>query len=285
MIEIIKQRYSVRSYDKRQIGFSKKNELVEFLKSNTSGPLGSKVRFELVEIAENEKEQLKELGTYGMIKGASIFIAGVVAKGPRAMEDFGYCMERNILKATSLELGTCWLGGTLKRTAFATRINSTPDELIPAVTPLGYAVSKKPIRDSIIRFAVGSNGRKPFSTLFFDQTTDRPLTGIQGDPVIRALECVRLGPSASNKQPWRIVRDVDKRSYHFYIKLDPMYNKLFKEIKIQFVDMGIAMCHFELALKDQGVSGEWKDGKPPIDQDGLQYVISYLVPISELYTR
>ena len=90
MIEIIKQRYSVRSYDKRQIGFSKKNELVEFLKSNTSGPLGSKVRFELVEIAENEKEQLKELGTYGMIKGASIFIAGVVAKGPRAMEDFGY---------------------------------------------------------------------------------------------------------------------------------------------------------------------------------------------------
>jgi hypothetical protein len=56
-----------------------------------------------------------------------------------------------------------------------------------------------------------------------------------------------------------------------------MYNKFFKEIKIQFVDMGIAMCHFELALKDQGISGEWKDGKPTIDPGGFKYVISYSV--------
>ncbi|MDD5675811.1 MAG: nitroreductase family protein [Chitinivibrionales bacterium] len=277
MIEIIKQRYSVRSYDKKPIEPSKRDQIVEFLRSNTTGPLGCKVRFELVEIAENQKDQLKELGTYGMIKGASVFIAGAVTKGPRAMEDFGYCMERNILKATGLELGTCWLGGSLKRSAFAARINLAADELIPAVTPLGYVVSKRPVRDSIIRFAVGSNGRKPFSTLFFDQTTDRPLTGNPDDPVIRALECVRLAPSASNKQPWRIVKDVDNHSYHFYIKLDPMYNKFFKEIKIQFVDMGIAMCHFELALKDQVISGEWKDAKPSIDAGGFKYVISFTI--------
>jgi nitroreductase len=277
MIEIIKQRHSVRSYHKKRIESSKLKQIAEFLRPNTSGPLGSNVRFELVEITANEKDQLKELGTYGMIKGASIFIAGAVTKGPRAMEDYGYCMEQNILKATSLELGTCWLGGTLKRTAFAARINSTADELIPAVTPLGYAVSKKPIRDSIIRFAVGSNGRKPFSTLFFDQTPDRPLTGNQDDPIIRAFECVRLGPSASNKQPWRIVRDADNHSFHFFIKPDPMYNKFFKEIKIQFVDMGIAMCHFENALKDQGIYGEWKEGTPTIDADSFKYVISFSI--------
>jgi len=275
MIEIIKLRYSVRSYDEKQVEPLKRNEINEFLRANTLGPLGSKVRFELVEIKENEKEQLKELGTYGMIKGARSFIAGAVSKNPRAMEDYGYCMEQNILKATGLGLGTCWLGGSLKRSAFAARINLTSNELIPAVTPLGYAVGKRPLRDSIIRFAVGSNGRKPFSNLFFEQAIDRPITASPDDPVIRALECVRLGPSASNKQPWRIIKDVDNRTFHFCIKPDKMYNSLFKEIKIQYIDMGIAMCHFEMALKDQGISGKWIDKSPSIALHGLEYVISF----------
>lgn len=54
-----------------------------------------------------------------------------------------------------------------------------------------------------------------------------------------------------------------------------MYNSLFKEIKIQYIDMGIAMCHFEMALKDQGISGKWIDKSPSIALHGLEYVISF----------
>ena len=85
-----------------------------------------------------EQDEIKTLGTYGFIKGASVFIVGAVAKGEWAMEDYGYCMEKNILAATHLGLGTCWLGGTFNRSASASRISKRDDEVIPAITPVGY---------------------------------------------------------------------------------------------------------------------------------------------------
>lgn len=180
-IDSIKNRYSVRSYSARPIEPLARDQIAGFLRTNTSGPLGSRVRFELVETPLDDPKQLKEFGTYGMIRGAHIFIAGAVVRNSRAMEDFGYCMEMNILMVTGLGLGTCWLGGTLNRSTFAARMNLTVDELIPAVTPIGYALDKRPLRDSVIRFAIGAGNRKPFSQLFFDTTPDRPLSGSPDD--------------------------------------------------------------------------------------------------------
>ena len=80
-----------------------------------------------------------------------------------------------------------------------------------------------------------------------------------------ALEMLRLAPSASNKQPWRIVRQSGR--WHFCLARTAGYRaglgeKLLKLEDIQRVDMGIAMCHFELALQSLGSSGRWVT-KPP----------------------
>ncbi|TLN24073.1 nitroreductase, partial [bacterium] len=74
------------------------------------------------------------------------------------------------------------------------------------------------------------------------------------------LEMVRLAPSASNKQPWRILRQ--GRNWHFYLQRTKGYREMamgrFTGIAdIQRIDMGIAMCHFELAAKDSGLCGKW----------------------------
>ena len=112
-IETIRQRISCRSFDGRPLDDRTREQLRAFFRENTRGPFGNALRFELIDLTEMERAELKSLGTYGVIKGASLFIAGAVVKGARAMEDFGYGMERNILFATKLGLGTCWLGGTL----------------------------------------------------------------------------------------------------------------------------------------------------------------------------
>jgi predicted hotdog family 3-hydroxylacyl-ACP dehydratase len=39
-------------------------------------------------------------------------------------------------------------------------------------------------------------------------------------------------------------------------------NRALKDIKIQNNDMGIAMCHFELAADALGLKGCWVDEKP-----------------------
>ena len=69
------------------------------------------------------------------------------------------------------------------------------------------------------------------------------------------LEMVRLAPSASNKQPWRIVKD--NNLYHFYEQQLSGYSKSFA-YDIQRIDMGIAACHFHLTAIEKGLKGEFK---------------------------
>ncbi|MBP1723434.1 MAG: nitroreductase, partial [Deltaproteobacteria bacterium] len=166
-VETIKKRISCRTYQTGPMKESDQKKLRDFLLANVRGPFGNRVRFELIDLAAQEREEIKTLGTYGFIKGAGMFIVGAVVKGDRAMEDYGYCMEKNILAATHLGLGTCWLGGTFNRSASASKIKKREDEVVPAITPVGYPRERKSVMDSAIRFFAKSNTRKGWEELFF----------------------------------------------------------------------------------------------------------------------
>jgi nitroreductase len=272
-IETIKKRISCRSFDGRALDDNTKEPLRAFFRENTRGPFGNPLRFELVDLTETERAGLKSLGTYGVIKGAGLFIAGGVRKGPRAMEDFGFCMERNILFATTLGLGTCWLGGTLNRAGFARKIGLEPRELMPAISPVGYPAGKRSLTDRAFRFMAKSDRRKPWHELFFDGRPDTPLSRELAGPLGEVLEAVRIGPSASNRQPWRIVRE--EAAVHFFLARTPGYDKMLGEIRLQEVDMGIALCHFELAAGELGARGSWREANPSFDAGAWEYVVSW----------
>ena len=223
---------------------------------------------------------LKGLGTYGFIKGATAFIVGAIKPGDSGdMEDYGYLLERAVLEATDLGLGTCWLGGTFTRSSFAKRIGARPDEVIPAVVAAGYPAEGS--HKHWVRRSAGSEHRLPFERLFFEDSPSTPL-----DPHLTAgladmLEVVRWAPSASNKQPWRLVRR--GRSWHFYLQRTKGYGKgvfssLVLKADLQRVDMGIAMCHFELAARELGMGGRWVVEEPTIDVStaGWEYTASWV---------
>lgn len=276
IVETIKSRTSCRTYSDEQVEIEKLSELQNFLISNKAAPFGSNVRFQLLNLDEREIGNIKNLGTYGVIRGARQFIVGAVKKYPMAMEDYGYCMEMNILKATALGLGTCLLGGTFNRSGFAQRINLKEDELLPVISPVGYAGDKKTIIDKTFRWIAGSGKRKPWDDLFYDGNMAKHLTRESVESYETPLECVRLSPSASNKQPWRIIKDNNRAIFHFYLRRTPGYDKLFKEIKLQNVDMGIAMCHFALSVNEFGLPGNWKVNNPQISTDDMEYIASWL---------
>jgi hypothetical protein len=274
-IETIKKRISCRTYDGRPLDDQTKEKLRAFFRENNRGPFGNSLRFELIDLTEAERAELKSLGTYGVIKGAGLFIAGAVTRGDHAMEDYGFGMERNILLATVLDLGTCWLGGTLNRAGFARKIGLTPGELMPAVSPIGNPAERRSLTDRAFRFMAKSDKRKPWEEIFFDEKPGIPLVKEKAGACGQALESVRIGPSASNRQPWRIVRE--GVSYHFFLQRTPGYDKMLGEIRLQEVDMGIAMCHFEVVTKEVGLAGNWKELMPGFDTGTLEYVISWTV--------
>ncbi|HEX9156614.1 MAG TPA: nitroreductase family protein, partial [Syntrophales bacterium] len=218
-IETIRRRVSCRSFDGRPLDNKMKEKLRTFFRENTRGPFGNAQRFDLIDLTEAERAELKSLGTYGVIKGASLFIAGAVVKGARAMEDFGYGMEKTILFATTLGLGTCWLGGTLNRAGFARKIGLSSEESMPAISPVGTPADKRTLTDRAFRFMAKSDNRKPWQELFFDEQPGNPLVKENAGAFGPALEAVRIGPSASNRQPWRIIRE--GASCHFFLARTP----------------------------------------------------------------
>ena len=86
------------------------------------------------------------------------------------------------------------------------------------------------------------------------------------------LEMVRLGPSASNKQPWRIIKDEDM--FHFFISRNKGYG--ITAYDMQKNDAGIAKCHFDLTLKEIGIRGSWQELKNISVPHDWEYMVSWI---------
>ena len=257
-IETIKKRHSCRSYTGDHLSEKDKQELESFISMELEGPFGNPSKFTLVASEPEDSESLKGMGTYGFIRKPAGFIIGETRESPMHLEDFGYSMERIILHATSIGLGTCWLGGTFKRSRFAEKAGIKDDSTIPAVAALGYIADRKTLTEKLVRSGAGSDLRKDRNELFFARDLKPVNISFYDSGYGIALEMVRLSPSASNKQPWRIVCDPVGNNFHFFMERTEGYNKsIFVKADLQRIDMGIGMCHFELASVEMGLHGSW----------------------------
>jgi hypothetical protein len=272
----IQVRTSCRRYLRSPIGIEDRQKLAHMIHTQTAAPLGSHTRFLLTSAAEEDRHALKGLGTYGYILGATGFIIGAVETAPHDMEDYGYQMEAIILFATQLGLGTCWLGGTFTSSRFARKINLTDTETLPAATATGMISAKRHPLDYVRRQRNTLDRRFPWQELFFDTTFSTPLLPEAAEAYARPLEMVRLAPSASNKQPWRIVKK--NNHWHFYLTRTPNYPPAFLKLAdLQRVDIGIAMCHFALTAESLELKGCWDIHEPAnITPQNSEYIISWV---------
>lgn len=270
--ELVRERFSCRSYLRKPIDEAAQSRLRAFLGDPGPAPFGSPTRFGLLAAKDGDEQALRGLGTYGMIKNPRGFIVGAVGPGPRNLEDFGYLMERAILEAAGLGLGTCWLGGSFRKSRFSRSIGAAGGETVPAVAAVGYSADAERSGGWAGK-AIKRSTRLAPEALFFSGGFDRPLRADEAGGLAAALESVRWAPSASNKQPWRIVRAGAR--WHFYLQRTKGYGqglmgKLAPMADVQRIDIGIAMCHFELAARELGFTGTWELADPLIrPPDGL----------------
>ena len=277
--KVVAERRSNRGYSQKALEPKIIQAIEKTLLEGTS-PFGETIRYKIVSLDQKDSQESLKLGTYGIIKGAKHFMLSATEIGPLKMESLGYQMEAAVLQAADMGLGTCWLGGTFNRGQFATAIGLNENETLPIVIPFGYPAEKDGILGSLIRSVAGSNQRKPWEELFFEGALNLneglglPLAKEKSGKYSEALEMVQMAPSASNKQPWRVVKD--GKDWHFVLSHTKGYSKGFS-YDIQRVDMGIAVCHFDMAVKELGLTGSWKILTPPKNEkrDDLSYIISW----------
>lgn len=261
IIEAIRNRRSVRTFDGQPLSAVRRDELTTFA-ANVYNPFGGQfsIRLKTFDLASGFKPS-----TYGMIKGAVDFFTLGISDDEMSALAAGFGFEQVVLKATQLDLGTCWIAATFKGTCFDDG-HAWPDgESLKIVCPVGTA-AKKSLVEKIARTAVRSDKRRPFSSLFFDGDFSRPLT--TGTVFDMSLEMLRLAPSSTNSQPWRAI--VCGTTVHFYYV---------PKSKCSVLDCGIGLCHFYETEKFLGHDGQFfTDKNAPAGNEKMIYLRSYSRP-------
>lgn len=246
--EAIQLRTSIRTFDGTAISKNDEDKIMEYLNNpfNLKGIMGTSIR---IHYLTGSHEEFKAVGTYGVIKNAPAYLALSCMNTKQQMIDCGFVGENLVLFLTSIGIGSCWLGGTFKRQQLSLKTPLNKNEFIPILIPIGYENTKKTFTDRAIRRIAKSHSRAPIETRFFDGSFDRP---VDREEAMEEFEYIRLAPSASNKQPWRVVEQTAR--VDFYLRRTPNYGGERLGYDIQMIDMGIVMAHYAiLAAEKQGV--------------------------------
>lgn len=180
------------------------------------------------------------LGKYGRI--ISPWYVAVIAPGDtESLINAGYCGQRTVIEMTALDLGTCWIGGLFNSKAVDNYVGVDKGHGVRAL--IAWGRSQKATWSKTIKVA-GRLGKRipPEKMSVFDSSGDscRPWRAV--------LEAVRWAPSALNRQPWRLWFSGDV--VHLYSEGKSCRRKFTP------LEMGIALCHLELACKQLGIPGK-----------------------------
>lgn len=265
--DIISRRKSVRTFNGKSIRPEDKQKLEDYIKK-LENPFGTPVEFRFLDAKEHELSS-------PVIVGTDSYVAAKVSRVPQFEIAFGYSFEKFCLYAESIGIGTIMLVATISRKTFEKAMEIKENEVMPVASPIGYPAEKRSVRETMMRKSLKADERLSFETLFFEDSFMNALTPEHAGQFRDALEMVRLAPSATNKQPWRTVVCGDV--VHFYEKkAKGMSNNELGDI--QKVDMGIALAHFDLTLKEAGVNGCFVARDPGFDiEDTIEYIVTYEV--------
>jgi nitroreductase len=262
MKEIINKRVSTRAFSEEEMSANMSDSVKKVLFQSHTGIFGNTFHMNYVNTDFMKNHKIKRIGTYGLVTGKPSYVFSTTYKEKQQLVDYGYVFESIVLNLTEIDVETCWLGGTFNRKVLKKVFSLKKEDYIPAVIALG----EKPAKIGLVHKIISSNHkRKNFEEIFFEGDIDIPLIKQRAGIYLEVLEAVRLAPSAVNMQPWRIIKSNDR--FRFYILKN-------RNGDMNYLDIGIAICHFDKMMEAINVSGEWKK-EEVIDEEGLEYIVSF----------
>ena len=254
---LIRNRHSVRSFQTMPLGPREKNYLKSLI-TIAKNPFGVKVRLHMIDRDTDAKGET--LGTYGIVKGASTYLGASIKESDMselAPLALGYTLQSVLLGAEKEGLGSVWLGGTFKRSQFESLMNIEEDEWFPAVAPVGYAQERRSTADNMLRLMAKSDERELWRNIFTEDSFQVQLSEEHAGDYALPLEMLRLAPSSSNGQPWRVVKK-DNRFYFYETHKGSLGRDA---VRMKELDLGIGICHFHLTALAMGLSGHFEHNR------------------------
>lgn len=208
IMEIIRQRHSVRQYTDKVIPDDIRRELDRYTEElNKEGSLHIQICY------DEPKCFSSRMAHYGSFENANNYIAMVGKKAPDLDERCGYYGEKLVLKAQELGLNTCWVALTHGKSKAV--LHTGEKEVI--IISLGYGKTQGNTRKSKTAEEVSN------------------LSAMSPEWFRRGVEAALLAPTAINQQKFSLTLDGNT--------VTAKAPKIGTRLK---TDLGIIKCHFEL---------------------------------------
>jgi len=232
------KRKSIRQYDPTPLGANRLEEISKNLQSLKPMLNDIKTEFKII-----TPEQV----TRKFNNKAPHFIAAFSEAKDAYKVNVGFMLQQMDLYLSATGLGSCWLG-------------------IPQPT-------KEVIGSSNFEFIILMSFGNSKETLYRDSTSEfkrhslSDITDVEGEEEL--LEPVRLAPSAINLQNWYFTGD--KNAVHAYSAKPNLFRNMLGG-SFYPVNMGIAICHLQLAAEHLGrktkfVFDKSRDKNPPKNRE------------------
>jgi nitroreductase len=196
------------------------------------------------------------MGGYGRLLSIPHVLVPAIGDGPDSLVDFGYRVERLVIRLTQLGVGTCWLGALTHRDTVVARFGPAEGTTVAAIVAFGRTAQNMASRavNSAIRSVVGATRKKPVAEFTWRNRVGSPaaLTELEA----KVLEALRAAPSTGNAQPWCVV--LSDGLLFLGVKTDARYYQLSGNIGYDQVDAGIGMANVSLALEALKLPARWQ---------------------------
>lgn len=256
LVESISARHSVRKYSKESVNEDIFKKINEWIINAPRLHENIDIKIHVVKDGERIHKISKGIiGSYGKIEAPHYLVITSEEK-EGYLENIGFTLERIVLELTTLGVGTCWIGGFIKKELLDSIIEIPKNHKPIIVIAFGYEENGK----DIISKSVDGHKRKKISEF---------CSGDFEGEWINILELIRKAPSAVNSQPWRFFKS-GKEIDLFIVKRNFLTRKLEFMNKI---DAGIALCHLYVAGEAFNKKFNFKklQGK---EKENLNYILT-----------
>jgi nitroreductase len=239
LVEAIDLRRSVRKFEQKPLEESECEEIQRIIETLKPISEEEEVYLELITDGSSVYDNFGGLlDQYFKVK-APAYIAISAKKSLHYLENVGYVGEALVLELTRRKYGTCWVGN-IDRDAVSDVVD-LKDEYEYVIT-IALGMPEEEIRWEI---EPERKNRKSYKTF------------VKGDfdaDMIPIFKSIEKAPSSMNSQPWLLL--AEGSDIHFYMRNTNIFTKKMLT-KLNKVDVGIAMKHFESELLEIGREIKW----------------------------
>jgi nitroreductase len=281
LFESIYKRCSVRKYESEPLAHGLLKQIEELTHSMPRLDSSISMKVHLIEDGAKIQNISKGIiGSYGKFNAPHYLVVTSEEK-PWYMENVGFSLEYLVLRLTTLNLGTCWIGGFIKKSLLKDVIE-IPENHVPVIviafgTPLNPGeYTARNLRFSLLEEVKATPDKYVDPTEKLVAATKRKeideiVCGDLDDEWLTIMDAVRHAPSAINSQPWRFYKK-DNVIHLYGIKRTRIAQTL---EHINKIDLGIALCHLLAAAQLKGKKLELK-AMEGMEKKGLNYFISII---------